>query len=448
MLGEERALRLLERVLTQTKGDQVEVVLLGNNSQLTRFANSYIHQNVAESNMGLRLRLVLGKRVGVASTNDLSQEGIRKVVETATIITQLQEENPDFASLPAPAPITKVNAFVRRTAEYQPEQRARIVGTICRLSSENGLNAAGSFATARYEIAVANSLGVRAYHCGTVADINTVIMSDTSSGYADLSSLDVADIDAEALAKEAIAKALRGRNPTTIPPGEYEVILEEYATLDILDMLAYCGFSASAMQEERSFMKGKFGQRIVGANISIWDDGLDRSGFPLPFDYEGVPKGRVDMIRGGIAQAVVYDSYTATKEGKRSTGHALPAPNTWGPYPMNMFMQAGEASKENMIASTRKGIWVTRFWYTRPVHPLQVIITGMTRDGTFLIENGEVTRPLRNLRFTQSYLEALSNVQMIGKTTKLQRDPSGLSSARVPALKIASWTFQDATPYL
>ena len=197
------------------------------------------------------------------------------------------------------------------------------------------------------------------------------------------------------------------------------MILEDYAASDILDYLAYLGFGAQPFQEKRSFMSGHLGEKVVGENVTIWDDGLSPDTIPMPFDFEGVPKQRVELITDGVANGVVYDSYYGGKEGKPSTGHALPAGATYGPLPMNLFLKAGDATREDMLASVERGIWVSRFWYTRPVHPLKVIVTGMTRDGTFLIEKGKITAPIKNLRFTQSYLDALNQVEMISRETRL-----------------------------
>lgn len=443
MLGKENIRAVFEQVLEISPADQTEVLFLGEDSGLTRFANSYIHQNVAQSNAELRVRVVLGKKIGVASTNDLSVESIKRVVESAITIAKLQRENPDFVSLPAPAPVHQVTGYVERTASFTPEARAKAVGLVGRKAVENKLIASGSFYTGANELAVANSLGVFAYHPSTVAELNTVIMSDSSAGYADAVSLDGEELDPEAVAAEAVDKALRSRNPIGLGPGEYEVILEEYAVFDILEFLAYLGFSALAVQEGRSFMK--LGQKVVGDNISIWDDGLSPGGLPLPFDFEGVPRQKVPLIDKGLAVGLVYDSYTAGKEGKASTGHALPAPNTYGPIPVNLWMGTGQSDKEEMLKSTKRGIWVTRFHYTRPIHPLKVIVTGMTRDGTFLVENGEIVGPIKNLRFTQSYLEALASVELIGAQTKLERGPMGAS--RVPALKVSRFNFSGATEF-
>jgi len=445
MLGERKMREIAERVLSLSTAEQTEVLIMSEDSGLTRFANSYIHQNVAERNVGLRVRAVVGKKIGVASINDLSPEALEKVVERALTIARLQPENPDFTSLPGPMPGAEIEAFDEATAAFSPEARARDVGVICQLAVENGLVASGAFTTGAGELAVANSLGVFAYHATTSADINTVIMSDDSSGYAEVTTWKVGEINTELIGKEAVEKALQGRNPRELPPGCYPLILEEYAVADIINTLAYLGFGALSVQEGRSFMIDSFGKQIMSAAISIWDDGLDPTGLPLPFDFEGVPRQRVDLIKEGVAEAVVYDSYTAGKEGKASTGHGLPAPNTFGPIPGHMFMAPGEASKEEMLASMDRGLWVTRFHYTRPVHPKLAIVTGMTRDGTFLIEKGEMAYPIKNLRFTQSYVEALANVELISHETRLQQNWFG--ATRAPALKLTGFEFTGATEF-
>ncbi|MCR4406269.1 MAG: TldD/PmbA family protein [Anaerolineae bacterium] len=445
MLGEKGVKEIADHVLAHSNADQTEVVIISQDSQLTRFANSTIHQNVAELNTQVNVRAVLGKRIGVASTNDLNPEALKRVTETALTIARLQPENPDFISLPGPAPIIQVHAFDEATAACTPETRARAVDGICRQAIAKGLTAAGAFSTTIYEIAVVNSLGVFAYHPSTGAELNMVIMSEDSSGYAAQVSTRVADLDAESLGCQAVDKALRSRNPRALSPGHYTVILEPYAVQDFLSTFAYLGFGAQTVQEGQSFMAGRFGERIMSEAISIWDDGLDPTGLPLPFDFEGQPKQRVDLISHGVAQAVVYDSYTAGKEGKQSTGHALPAPNTYGPLPFNLFMDSGQATLEDMIASTEHGLLVTRFWYTRPVHPRLVIVTGMTRDGTFLIERGEVACPVKNLRFTQSYLDALAQVELVSRERRLLSDFGGADY--VPALKLSEFTFTGVTEF-
>lgn len=445
MLGERKMREIAERVLSLSAANQTEVIIMSEDSGLTRFANSYIHQNVAERNVGLRVRAVVGKKIGVASSNDLSQEALERVVERAMTIAKLQPENPDFTSLPSPATVAEIEAFDEATASFGPEDRAKAVGLVCQLALNNGLIASGAFTTGAYELAVANSLGIFAYYSTTTADINTVIMSDDSAGYAAATAWKVGEINTEVVGAEAVEKALQTRNPRELPPGRYPVILEEYAVADMLETLAYLGFGALAVQEGRSFMVDSFGKQIMSDAISIWDDGLDPTGLPMPFDFEGVPRQRVDLIKGGVAEAVVYDSYTAGKEGRASTGHGLPAPNTYGPIPGHIFMAPGEASKEEMLETMERGLWVTRFHYTVPVHPKLAIVTGMTRDGTFLIEKGEVAYPIKNLRFTQSYIEALANVELVGRATRLQQ--SWFGGLRAPALKLAEFEFTGATEF-
>jgi predicted Zn-dependent protease len=446
MLGESRIKQITDAVLGRSTADQTEVVILAGDSALTRFANSTIHQNVFETDAQVRIRAILGTRIGASSTNDLSDEALAAALENALAIARLQPENPDFKSLPGPQPIPHIVAFSEATAGCTPEQRARAVGTICMRARAEGVIASGALTTAVNEIAVANSLGTFAYFATTSADINTVIMSDTSAGYAAAMAQDVNEMDFDAIGVEAVNKCLKSRNPRPLEPGQYPVILEPYAVQDFANMLSFTGFGAVALQEGRSFMVGKFGQQIVDPRISIWDDGLSPAGMPIPFDFEGVPKQRVDLVLNGVANAVVYDSYAAGKEGKQSTGHALPAPNPFGSIPTNLFFSTGDATVEEMIRNTERGLYVTRFHYTRPVEPTQVIITGMTRDGTFWIENGEIAYPVKNLRFTQGYLKALNCVEQIGSRPQ-RLSFFGIGCDSVPALKLGEFTFTGATQF-
>jgi PmbA protein len=443
MLGESEIKRIADTVLSASRADQTEVEVFSNNSALTRFANNYIHQNVEYTDVDVRVRAVIGQKIGIASTNEISDEALRRVAAKAHELAQHQRENEDFRSLPRPEPIPAAEGFVEATARTGSEERASVVGQICEASSRASLTAAGAFRTSAQEVSLANSLGIFAYHRETQADINTVIMSETSSGYAARVSKDAGDIDGDAIAAEAVDRALRGVNPQTVEPGTYEVILEPYAVVDLLDFFSYLSFGALPFMEKRSFMAGRLGERVMGENITIWDDGLSPQGMPMPFDYEGVPKQRVSLIDGGIAKGVVWDSYYAGKQGgdARSTGHALPAGATIGPIPLNLFMAPGGATRDEMISNTKRGIWVSRFWYTRTVHPLNVVTTGMTRDGTFLIEDGKVVGPVRNLRFTQGYVDALNHADLVGRDTMLVLGDLGGGVRNVPALKLAQWEF-------
>jgi predicted Zn-dependent protease len=442
MFGPERFQRIAEVILQHSQADQTELFLWAKESGLTRFANSYIHQNVSQKDAEVAIRAVVGRRVGVTRTNDLSPESLKRTTDQAIAIARVQVEDPGFSSLPEPASIPSVEAFAPGTADCTPQERARRVSAICRLAKGKNLQASGALSTGWAEYMVANSLGVRAYFPFTRAEWNIVVMGDSGSGHASAVAVDLDVLDGETMGREAVDKALRSADPVDLPPGEYEVILEEYATAMMLSYMSFLGFSSLALQEKRSFMR--LGERILGPEISIWDDGLDATGLPRPFDFEGVPKKRLDLIKEGVAQAVVYDSYTAGREQDRaSTGHALPAPSIRGPMPQNLFLAPGDTPREELVRSVKHGVWITRFWYVRPVHPLSVTLTGMTRDGTFLIENGEITKPVKNLRFTQGILEALNDVAAISRETRLV--PAFFGSARVPALHLRRFLFTGAT---
>jgi predicted Zn-dependent protease len=340
--------------------------------------------------------------------------------------------------MPGPKPAPKVNAWSDATAGATPEERADLVETLCSQSAQAGLKAFGAFSTSAGQIAIANSQGLYQHHRSTQAVVNSVVMGEAGSGYADRSALDVHDLDKQALADEVIDKARRNQNAQPVEPGVYEVVLEEYAVAEMLDFMSYIGFSALAVQEERSFMR--LNEQITGDAVTIWDDGLDPSGIPVPFDFEGVPKQRVDLITRGVATGVVYDQRTAAKEGRASTGHGLPAPNTDGPYATNLVMAPGSVSKQDLGSGIKRGIWVTRFWYVRVVQPKASIITGMTREGTFLIEDGKITRPVKDLRFTQSMLDALKGTLAVTRSTKLQASEY-LGANRAPAVRLKEFTF-------
>jgi len=434
---------LLQKILSYSQAEQTEVAYLGTESALTRFATNHIHQNVAESNAELRVRAVVGQRIGVAATNRLDDESLRRVTEQALEIARVQPVNPEFHSLPAPQPISAAPGYSERTAQFTPEERARQVGIIVGLAKERGLESAGAFSTTVHSRAIANSLGIFAYEPRTEAEGHAVVMADErGSGYTQRVATDASTLDFEAMACEAVEKAQRSRNPIDIPLGEYPVVLDAYAVAEMLQDLVFMGLSALAVQEERSFMNGQFGKQLVEPRVTIYDDGHDPSGLPQAFDYEGVPKQRVVMIDHGVANTVVYDSFTAAREGKPNTGHALPAPNSEGPLPLHTMMEAGDASLEELIKGVDRGIYVTRFHYTNTVHPIKTLFTGMTRDGTFLIEHGELTRPVKNLRFTQSILDVLREVQAIGRE-RIQW--SEYVTAVAPAIRTARFNFTGIT---
>jgi len=307
-----------------------------------------------------------------------------------------------------------------------------------------GVRAFGSFSTSAEHLAVANSHGIRATQGRTSAQLLTVTMGPAGgSGYAEQASVDVTAIDAAAIGREAADKARATVNPVVVEPGDWTVVLEEYAVVDLLSMLGSMGFSALAVQEDRSFAEpGK----VIGSElVTIVDDATDPGALPMSFDYEGVAKQRVVLVERGVCRDVVYDTRTAARDGVSSTGHGLPAPNSYGPLPLNMVMSAGTTERASLVGEMERGLLITRFHYTNPVHPKLAIVTGMTRDGTFLVEGGKIVGPVRNLRFTQSYLVALAGTVAVGRERRTLRGDFG--GVLVPAVRIDGWTFTGATEH-
>jgi len=444
------SLRIAEDVLRRAMrsgASEAEVLVIGDDSFLTRFANSEIHQNVAERSRTVNLRFVSGKRIAVLSSGRTDDDGLRLIVERAAAIVRNVEELEDWAGLPSPDGANAIHpkaTWSDATAAATPELRADGVRAVIAAADAAGVTAFGSFATSTNSIAVANSAGIRASERRSSSQLITVHMSPGGgNGYAEAVAMDASMIDAAAIGREAATKARASDNAVGLKPGDYPVVLEEYAVVDITDYLGYLGFSALAVQEGRSFVE--LGKRIGSDLVTVVDDGADPAGLPMSFDYEGVPKQRVPLIENGVCRNLVYDTQTAAREGRRSTGHGLPAPNPYGPFPLNTIMSAGTTPRDELIGGLDRGLLVTRFHYTNPVHPKLAIITGMTRDGTFLVEGGKIVGPVRNLRYTQSYLDALAGVTAVGDTRKTIK--GFLGGAAIPPVRIESWTFTGATEH-
>jgi predicted Zn-dependent protease len=422
-----------------------EALVIGGHDELTRFANSEIHQNVAETTLSVNLRVIVGGRVGVAATDRVDGGGLARLASTATTIARLQPERETEPALPRARPVSLVDGTASEATDgATPEARADAARAMIGAADAAGVMAYGSFRTGTETIAVVNSLGIEAAETRTVAHAITVMMGpDGGTGYAEGAAVDHRAIDAAALGREAAGKARATANAVALPAGDYPVVLEEYAVVDLLDMLGYLGFSALAVEEGRSFAEPG---RIVGSPlVTLVDDATDPAGTPASFDYEGVPKQRVVLVEQGACRDVVHDADTAARAGRESTGHGLPAPNTYGPFPLNMVMAPGREGRDELIGGLDRGLLVTRFHYTNPVHPKLAMITGMTRDGLFLVEDGRVVAPVRNLRFTQSYLAALAGVRAVGRERRLLR--GFLGSSLVPAVRIEAFSFTGVTEH-
>ncbi len=454
MLNKKEMKELIELALRAASADQTEITIYGFDSALTRFANNYIHQNVYEANVVISVRSIFGKKIGAASTNSLSPQKIKETVKWAERIARFQVENPNFVSLikTPPRKYRPVSPRVKYSPSIDPQGRAEAVKDIIEVAKRYGLTTFGSVSNGWLTIAIGNSLGTFAYYKSGDVFCNIVMAGSDSTGYAQAGAKSIKELNFIKLAETAAAKAIKSANPIEIEPENYTTIFEPLAVADFLNYLALYAFNGKLFEEGRSYLSGRLGTRIVDERITIVDDPFNVKGFPLPFDFEGVPKNRLILIDKGVAKNVVYDSLTAAAAGRKTTGHALTYPNPYGPIPLHLVMSRGDATMDDMIFNTKKGILVTRLHYTNVIDPHKIVFTGMTRDGTFLIEDGKIIRGIKNLRFTESLFEALNRVEAISKYSELVVHEPGYSGrfgqgTIVPALKIRDFTFTSKTQY-
>jgi PmbA protein len=449
MTGREACLRLLRKIVQESSADQTEAILLTEDSSLTRFAQSAIHQHVAERNGAVVLRVVLGKRIAVVTTNILSPSSLKRSVDRAISLARVQHPNEEFISLPAPKPIPQVETFSKNIDRLTPGRKVKAIRNLFKKVKEHGFEVSGAFSHGKVELAVVNSLGVEAHQDYSDLFFHLIVEGNGVTGYASFVSRDPGQFNIDSLADEAIGKVSK-EEPIKVDAEEYEVVLEPYAVSELLSFLGYLGFHALAVQEGRSFFCNEFGKRLVDEKVTIYDDGLDPEGLRIPFDFEGIPKQKVIFFEEGVVRGMTYDSFTGGREEKASTGHALLPPNTEGPIPINLLMRAGNSSIEEMVRSVRKGIYVTRFHYTNVVEPMKAVITGMTRDGTFLIEEGEIKAPIKNMRFTESILRALSRVTAISRDRRTCSEGTVYSrrfmtGTVAPAIKVDGFNFSGVS---
>ncbi len=442
MLGEKKLKQIAEKVLKYSRSDQTEVLLSVSENSLTRFANNQIHQNMAWDTIGISVRVIKDKKIGVASTNNFEDKFLKEVVAKATEIASFQQPDPDFVSLPKPKKIPSVPNEIFKATEAELTEG---VHSVIEKAQEQSLIASGAYAHDVSEYAIANSLGVWAYHAGSSCNLSTIILGSNSSGFAADVARDIKGIDAKKVATIAVEKTLESKDPADIDPGEYEVILEPQAVSEMMAFFQWYAPNARIYHEQASPLSGKLGQKVFGDNITIVDDPFHPEVFPMPFDFEGYPKEKMIIVENGILKNIAYDSYTATKYKAVNTGHALPAPNTLGPIPLHLYIKEGDKTREEMIKKVKRGLLVTRLWYVRVLNPKALNVTGMTRDGTFLIENGKIVKPVKNLRFNQSIPDALNNV--IGIENKLTRLASfeGDMINLMPTLHVSKWHFTSGT---
>lgn len=441
----DQVLSMLDAAVKRSPGDATELVYLENRESTTRFAENLIHQNMESTDARVVVRLIKDGKVAVSSTNDLTDHGLDRMLADAAQIASLLEADASFPGLAIPKTAGDANSFFESTAASSPQTRADAIATIAGQAKASDLEASGLFQTEAQSVAVANSLGVRQWHIETRGELSISTSDDSTlaQGWSTGASRDVSKIDAAHLGGVAIDKAVRSRNPETIPAGDFTVILEPAAVGQMLLFLGFLAFSGKSFAQGRGVLSGKIGEKVTGDNITINDDPFLPEYPGMPFDYEGTPKQKVALIENGIARGVVHDRRSAVMAGVESTGHALPPDNARGPYPKNLVMAAGTATIDEMVSSTANGILITHFWYLNYLNPMKAQLTGSTRDGTFLIENGKISKPIKNMRATPAVLEVLSRVELIGKERVLYPQYSAMMF--VPALKIAAFPFVEDT---
>jgi PmbA protein len=436
--------RIAERVLTLSDADETEVEIDSTTDALTRFANNIIHQNVAEKIRSISVRAVVDGRTARATTNKTDDGSLRRVVASAVSLARNEPENPDLLPMLRSQKYRKVARFFSATAHTTPEDRARVVARVCKMAEKKKQTAAGIFSSGEFESLTANSKGLLATYRQTRAEFSVTMLEKNSSGWAKANSPDIGTIDPEALAASASQRAADSREPREIAPGHYTTILPPAAVLDLVGFLFY-DFAGTAVLDKRSCFTDRIGKKILGENITLWDDAYHPLQSGPTYDGEGLPRQKVLLVDRGLVQNLVYSRATAQKMRASPTGHGFALPNEYGEAPMNLVFEGGGRSIDEMIRTTERGILVTRLWYIREVDPYEKILTGMTRDGTFLIENGRIAGGIRNFRFNQSIIEMLANVEMLGPSVRAAGEES--FEMVVPAMKIANFHFSEVTKF-
>jgi PmbA protein len=460
MLNQAQSADLFTRLQKFSTADEVEAFFYSSHSALTRFANNTIHQNMAEEGVAASVRTVFGGRTARATTNKLDDASLRRVVQASEALAKVQQPDPDLLPMPTPAEAGEAtrapSRYFEQTAAITPEARAEAVGKIVAAAQKRKLTAAGIFSTSEFREGIYNSRGMSHWHQQTSSEISITMLAADSSGWQKANSPDVAKLDAAALGEIAAEKAAKSAGPREIPAGKYTVILEPAAVLDMAGFM-FWDFGGLAILDQRSFLNNRVGTKLFGGNINIEDDVAHPLQSGSPFDGEGVCRQRVPLVQNGVVQRLVYARATASKMKKSEykdkvgpiepTGHGFPLPNEMGEAPMNLVFASPRDPKtiEQMIASTERGVLVTRLWYIREVDPYEKILTGMTRDGTFLVEDGKVRHGVRNFRFNESLIHMLSNVVEMGTPVRASGEES--FDMVVPAMKVADFNFTEVTKF-
>jgi PmbA protein len=422
----------------------IEVTFGASDEALTRFANNQIHQNVAERSSAMSIRTIVDGRTARATTNRLHRDGIQAAVDQAIALTKSSEPDPSLLPLYSDSKPADASRYSEKIANTTPMHRARSVAEAIRIVESRSQTAAGIYSTTQGVEAILNSTGLFRYYHDTTAQFSITAMAQDSSGWAKASGTDPEQVQPIVLAETAVRKASASAAPREIAPGKYTVILEPAAVLDLVGQI-FPDFSATAMEDQRSFLNDRLGTKLFGENISIYDHVYCPLQAGAPFDGEGVAKQQLTLVDRGVVTEVAWSRAQAAKAHREPTGHGYPLPTDLGEAPVNIVMSGGNRSVQDLIASTAHGILVTRLWYIREVEPYDKVMTGMTRDGTFLIENGEIVCGLKNFRFNQSVITLLCNVEEM--STSVRASGEEAFDMVVPGMKAHGFHFTEVTRF-
>jgi predicted Zn-dependent protease len=423
--------------LVAPSGADAEVTVHRHTLSLTRYANSFIHQNVSDTAETVQLRLHVDGRTAASSTSNTTADGLAGLVERTLAAARLRPVDTGWAGLTPPTDPTGTGNYDRATAEASPADRAAVVRAF--VDAAGGLETAGYCRTTSTEAIYANSAGHRLTSRSTLAAADGIARTGTSDGMARTASVRFGDLDGTALGSRAATKARSAADPEELPPGRYPVVLEPTAVADMLSFLGMLGFNARAVAEGRSF--ARLGEAQFDLAITLVDDPLSPAAAGEPFDAEGTPCRTLELVKDGVTTSVAHDRRTARTAGAASTGHAIPGGERFGAVPLHLALRPGTGT--NLVAGLDRGLLVSDFWYTRVLDPRTQVVTGLTRNGVWLVVGGEIVRPVRNLRFTQSYLEALAPGNVLGVAAETAQVPDTWLSGTLiaPALHLASWNF-------
>ncbi|SDL74339.1 Predicted Zn-dependent protease or its inactivated homolog [Daejeonella rubra] len=437
ILSKEQAQALLKKVLSYSKADECEVNLSGSDAGNIRYARNSVSTSGGVSSNSLVVSSAFGKKMGVATINEYDDESLRKVVQRAEELAMLAPENPEFVSFMGPQTYPESATFVQATADMSPKDRADAVAASLKISKDNNLTAAGFLENNTSYSAMMNSKGLFAYNTSTGVSFNVTLRTEDGkgSGYATKSYNDFKKLDVKAASESAAFKAARSATARAIEPGKYTVILEPAAGLVLLENLFF-GMDGRQADEGRSFMSKpggltKLGEKLVDERVNIYSDPFNAELPTSTWSGDGRAQEKVNWIENGVMKNLFYSRYWAEKKGVK----AVPTPDA-------VIMAGTDQSLEDLIKSTEKGILVTRLWYIRSVDPQTVLLTGLTRDGTFYIENGEIKFPVKNFRFNESPIIMLNNLEALGKPERTVSGESGIN-ALIPPMKIRDFTFSS-----